>query len=59
MKFYKVTDGTWVDGYHLDKDKAEEKANETNKFIADHKDNPDYPNMSLDEWNVEEIETED
>lgn len=59
MKFYKVTDGVWVDGYHLDKDKAQAKADETNKFIKDHKDNPDYKNMSLAEWYVEEIETDD
>lgn len=59
MKFHKVTDGTWVEGYYLDINKAQEKADETNKFIADHKDSPDYTNMSLDEWYVEEIETVD
>lgn len=34
MIFHKVTDGTWIDGYFLDKDKAQEKADETNKFIV-------------------------
>lgn len=59
MKFYQVTDGVWTDGYHSDKGKAQEKADKTNKFVEENKNNPDYTNMSLDKWYVFEIETED
>lgn len=59
MKFHKVTDGKWTDGYYLNKDTAQQKADETNQFIEENKDKEEYKNMSSDKWFVEEIETED
>ena len=59
MKFYKVTDGHWTDGYYISKETAEESADGNNKFIEKHKDKKGFENLSTDKWYVEEIKTMD
>lgn len=56
MNIYKVTNGIYDDGYYRDKDMAQLRAEEINKFIDDNK---DAANMNKDKWFVQTIETVD